>query len=177
MKARKTASVACSITGTVLLVLVILLCIPAVLPRMMGYEVYTVVSGSMEPEIPVGSLICIEGAEPTEIAEGEVIAFYSSVDAGAVITHRIVENRVISGEFITKGDANEKEDMLPVPYGNVIGRAVFTMPKAGDLLERLTTSAGRTVAVCLIFAGLLLNVLGGYLGKEPAEKKRKTHGG
>ncbi len=177
MKARKTASVACSITGTVLLVLVILLCIPAVLPRMMGYEVYTVVSGSMEPEIPVGSLICIEGAEPTEIAEGEVIAFYSSVDAGAVITHRVVENRVISGEFITKGDANEKEDMLPVPYENVIGRAVFTVPVLGALLEKAASPTGKAAAACLVLAGAVLNVLGGYLGKEPAEKKRKTHGG
>lgn len=170
MKARKKASVACSITGTVLLVLVILLCIPVTVPRMMGYEIYTVVSGSMEPEIPVGSLVYVKYAEPAEIAEGEVIAFGSPVDAGAVITHRVSENRVISGEFVTKGDANEKEDMLPVPYENLIGRVSFTLPGTGVFSEMLASGAGRAVVAGLVLFGIILNVLGGHLGKNKKDK-------
>lgn len=171
MKARKKASAACSITGTILLVLVILLCIPVVAPQVMGYEVYTVISGSMEPEMPVGSLVYIEQTDPAEFETGDVIAYYSSVDAGAVITHRVVENRVVYGEIVTKGDANEKEDMLPVIYGNVIGRAVFTLPKAGTLLEMASSPGGKAAVVCLVFAGLALSVVGGWIGKEKGKKE------
>jgi signal peptidase len=48
-----------------------------------------------------------------------VIAFYKG---RAVVTHRVVENRKVSGEFITKGDANAEKDMEPVPYSALIGR-------------------------------------------------------
>ena len=52
---------------------------------------------------------------PETVEETEVIAFYASADSAAVITHRVTENRVTMGEFITKGDANRTEDMNPVP--------------------------------------------------------------
>ena len=47
----------CNIVGTFILLSVIITCLPAAVPRLLGYEVYNVVSGSMQPEIPVGSLI------------------------------------------------------------------------------------------------------------------------
>ena len=47
----------CNILGTLILFSVILLCIPVTLPKLFGYQIYDVVSGSMEPEIPVGSVI------------------------------------------------------------------------------------------------------------------------
>ena len=103
----------CSALSILLLVTVVGLCIPMTVPRLFGYEVYTVVSGSMEPAIPVGSAIYLQTVAPETVTVGDVIAFYRG---RGVVTHRVVENRTVSGEFITKGDANEENDMEPVPY-------------------------------------------------------------
>ena len=110
-KGGKLIPALCNIAGTLILLSVIASCLPVTVPRFMGYEIYNVVSGSMEPEIPVGSLLYIKETEPEGMEEGEVIAFYGMADAGAIITHRVVENRVVMGELITKGDENEKEDI------------------------------------------------------------------
>ena len=53
----------CNAAGTAVLVLLILACLPLTLPRLAGYRLYTVISGSMEPEIPVDSLVLVRGAD------------------------------------------------------------------------------------------------------------------
>ena len=65
----------CSVSGTLILVSVIAVCIPITMPKLMGYEIYDIVSGSMEPEIPIGSVIYVKSAAPEDIQEGDVIAF------------------------------------------------------------------------------------------------------
>lgn len=155
-----------SVLGTVLLVLVILLCIPATVPKLMGYKVYTVITGSMEPAIPTGSLVLIHEKAPETIETGEVIAFYSNIDTGSIITHRVVTNKTVSGEFITKGDANAAEDMLPVAYDNVIGVVKLSVPYLGQIMSMLATNMGKVMAVCTIVAALLLHVIAGILKKD-----------
>ena len=54
----------CSGFGLALLVLVILLCLPLTVPRLLGYELYAIVTGSMEPAIPVGSVVYAKQAQP-----------------------------------------------------------------------------------------------------------------
>ena len=54
----------CSILGTLILLAVILGALPLALPRLFGYEAYSVVSGSMEPALPVGSVVYVEPADP-----------------------------------------------------------------------------------------------------------------
>ena len=114
----------CKIFGTVCLVAVILVCLPLTLPRVFGYEIYTVISGSMEPAIPVGSLVYVQPGAPEDAGTDDVIAFYSSMDTGAIITHRVIKNDIVTGQIHTKGDANEKEDLYPVGYDYYIGRAL-----------------------------------------------------
>ena len=72
---RNVPAVLCSSLGTLLLVLLIAACVPLTVPRMLGYALYTVVSGSMEPAIPTGSLVYVEHVAPEDIEEGDVIAF------------------------------------------------------------------------------------------------------
>ena len=54
----------CSVFGLALLLLVILICLPLTVPRMFGYELYAIVSGSMEPAIPVGSVVYAKEISP-----------------------------------------------------------------------------------------------------------------
>ncbi len=108
--------------GKLILIIVILFCIPLTIPKVLGYQVYHVISGSMHPSIPINSVVYVEKKEAAQIQKGDIIAFYSVSDSGAIITHRVVKNQVVSGQFVTKGDANNKEDIAPVPYEYVIGK-------------------------------------------------------
>ena len=72
---KRTIARICSMIGVSLLILVILICIPLTLPRLTGFDIYTVVTGSMEPAIPVGSLIYVREEAPAELMEGEVVAY------------------------------------------------------------------------------------------------------
>ena len=147
----------CSSLGTVLLIMLVVACLPLTVPRVFGYQLYTVVSGSMEPAIPVGSLLYIQSAQPENMVPDDVIAFYGGRDSTAVITHRVVENREFMGEFITKGDANEKEDMEPVSYDNFIGKVRLAIPAAGKAAQVFSDTPGKIAAAGLIVLAVFLH--------------------
>lgn len=156
--------------STALLILLVLFCLPLTVPKLLGYQIYSVISGSMEPAIPVGSLVYIQEEAPENLAEGEVIAFYGARDSASVITHRVIENRVVMGELITKGDANQTNDMNPIPYANVIGRVVRSVPGAGRAAELLTSVFGKFLAGCLIGAAVILQFLAAWIDRKKDEK-------
>ena len=160
----------CSVLGTLILVGVIAVVLPLTLPKLLGYEVYEVVSGSMEPEIPVGSILYVEGAKPEDVMPGDIIAFARD---GSVVTHRVEENRYVEGEFITKGDANSKEDMLPVAYDSLIGKAVYHLPVLGILMTLVASTTGKVYAVVLAACGVMFHMLAGVLRERQrtAEKR------
>ena len=80
-------------TGHCLLTVLILACIPLTLPKAFGFQMYTVISGSMEPAIPTGSLVYVRYEEPDTIVKDDVIAFYSNNADGSIITHRVVSKQ------------------------------------------------------------------------------------
>ena len=172
-KRKSPVAVLCSALGTVLLILLVILCLPLTLPRVMGYNIYTVISGSMEPAIPTGSLVYIEGAQPEDIEAGDVIAFYGARDSAAVITHRVVENNTLMGQFVTKGDANEKADVNPVSYDDFIGKLALSIPYLGRLAQIFTSAAGKTGAGIVILIALLLHVIGGAVESFQDRKNKK----
>lgn len=139
--------------GKLILIMVILFCIPLTIPKVLGYQVYHVISGSMQPAIPINSVVYVEKKEAAEIQKGDIIAFYSVSDSGAIITHRVVKNQVVSGQFVTKGDANNKEDIAPVPYEYVIGKVVLSIPLLGGVFFAMTTLIGKIVVGCLVLIG------------------------
>lgn len=131
------------------------LCIAAFLliaaPLAGGSHPVVVLSGSMEPAYPVGSVIYYKATSPDNISAGDPITFRAGED-GALITHRVVEKREISREFVTKGDANETADPSPVSYASVVGKASgWAIPYAGYLV-----TFGKKPAVIAVMAGILL---------------------
>ncbi len=162
---RSPVAAICSALGTALLTILILTCIPFTAPKILGYQVYTVISGSMEPEIPTGSLVYVKKTVPQEIQKKDVIAFYGGRDTNAIITHRVVENSITKRQFITKGDANRTEDMNPVPYSNVIGRVELTIPKLGVIAQILTGFGGKVACICMIVVALLLHWMAAILDR------------
>lgn len=150
----------CNIFGILILVSVIGSALAVTVPRFMGYDIYNVVSPSMEPEIPVGSVIYVKEAEPEDIKPGEVIAFNGS---SFTVVHRVVENRTVEGTFTTKGDANEKEDVNAVEYSALIGRVTAHFPILGGLMEIYCSTVGKAYAICFAACGAMLNILASRL--------------
>lgn len=152
--------------GIILLIAIIAICVPLIVPKTMGYQLYTVVSGSMEPAVTTGSLVYIKYVEPKEIVEGDVIAFYGSDADGSIITHRVVSNSSAMGEFITKGDANEDNDMNPVTYNQYMGKMVRSIPKIGGIVQTITGGSGKAAVGCVIGLAIVLEIIAAVLNRR-----------
>ncbi|QUW21203.1 signal peptidase I [Sporosarcina sp. Marseille-Q4063] len=124
-------------------------------PQLFGYQLKTVLSGSMEPDIQTGSIISVKLAEDkTNFKEGDVITFME--EEGILITHRITEV-VGSGDSVlyrTKGDNNNAEDMNPVLAENVVAEYTgVTVPYVGYFVN---FSQSKNGAFLLLIPGFLL---------------------
>lgn len=86
---------------------------------------YVVLSGSMEPEIPTGSVVVVDGRKK-EWNPGDVITYRRG---NMVVTHRIVEKS--EEGYCTKGDANAEEDAGIVLEKQVIGNVIVALPWLG----------------------------------------------
>ena len=154
------------ISGNLLLVLVILICVPLTVPRLFGYNVYSVISGSMEPAIPTGSLIYVTDAIPKELQKEEIIAFYGKGNQGSIITHRVFDNRIVEGELITKGDANDKPDVNPVKYTSVVGKVKYHIPYMGAIGQFVSNTIGKVFIGLLIALKLIFSLISYKLTKK-----------
>ena len=165
---------------TILVVLVVLLALLLAGPRILGMDVFTVLSGSMEPTYHTGSLIYVKDVDPFELEAGDVITFM--LDEDTVATHRVVE--VVPDEedastvrFRTKGDANNAEDGSLVHYKNVLGSPVFTIPKLGYFANFIQNPPGMYLAISagavLLMMVFLPDLFTSDDSEEPKRRRKK----
>ena len=164
---------------TILVILVVLLAIALAGVRLFGLQVYTVLSGSMEPTYHVGALIYDKKVDPMDLKAGDVITFM--LDEDTIATHRIVE--VVPDEedssvirFRTKGDANDAVDGSLVHYKNVLGTPVFTIPKLGYFANFVQQPPGLYVAVAFGVVLVLMAFLPDMLGDDKKNEDKKKKG-
>ncbi|MGE4353724.1 MAG: signal peptidase I [Oscillospiraceae bacterium] len=157
-------------------VAVIVLALLLVGVRVIGYTPYVVLSGSMEPVFPTGSLIYVKAADAGDVSVGDPITF--DMGDGTVATHRVVAIDNAAGTFTTKGDANNTADFNPVPFDALIGMPVFCIPHLGYLSDFLTEPPGMYIGWSVIAVLLILMFLPEMLAaaekadKRDAEKQR-----
>lgn len=119
-----------------------------------GWKTEIVLSGSMEPTIPTGSVVVTRPVAPESIRAGDVI-IYSFLSGPGLTTHRVIQVESDNGlKFITKGDANKDPDVNPVLPVQVGGIVAFDIPYAGYLISFIRTPLG--LLVCLIIPAALL---------------------
>lgn len=122
------------VTSVILGMLVLLAVLTVGVPFVLGAEPYTVLTGSMRPNMPPGSLI---GARPTPFADirvGDVVTYQMASGQPAVVTHRVVGTvQDGNGErmLVTRGDANDVADENPVRGVQVRGVVVYAVPFLG----------------------------------------------
>ena len=136
--------------------------------RVLGLQVYTVLSGSMEPNYHVGSIIYVKEVDPATLQVGDAISFM--ISDNTVATHRIVEvlpdeNNPSVIRFRTKGDNNDIEDTNPVHCNNVLGKVVGTIPLLGYVSDFVQNPPGTYItlgaAAILVLAVFLPDIIGG----------------
>ena len=93
---------------------------------------FYVQSGSMAPEMKVGSLAFINSKE-TDFHVGDVVAFHPNGDESVTVTHRI-HDVLENGVYQTKGDANSVEDVAKLNQNNIIGKYLFSVPNLGYVM-------------------------------------------
>jgi len=112
------------------------LLVASMLPIPGNIELKIVKSGSMEPNIPTGSLVVVKPSSSYGI--GDVITFGADTKTEIPTTHRIIgfeaDDAGRTG-FRTKGDANEDPDTNLVRAGEVIGKVAFHVPYVGFVLD------------------------------------------
>ncbi len=160
----------CNILGTLILVVVILVSVPLAVPRFLGYDAYNVITGSMEPTIPVGSVVYVERVEPESVLPDDIIAFYREDE---VVTHRAVENHYLYDEIVTKGDANVSNDINPVKYSEFIGKVRWHFPLVGNYLSVYSSQVTKIYLLCLAACGVLFNILANRIRVHQDEKFRE----
>ena len=148
-----------------------------------GYSAFTVLSGSMESEIPKGSLVVTKQVDPSELQIGDDITYLSNPTT--TITHRIVgitENYADTGQraFTTQGVMNSAPDKQPVPAANVVGKVMYHSLFVGRAVSFLKEHWLVLLVLTVLMLGLFhaLKVAFGKDGtdtedglKKPARKK------
>ena len=134
--------------------LVLLVCVCGIgIPRLFGISEFNVLTGSMTPTYPVGTLVFVQPKEPGTIRPGEVVTVIMDENLN-MITHRVTANNYDDKTLVTKGDANNSEDG-PQLYENVVGVVVFSIPYAGGIVDYVTNDDhGRIIGI-----GTVLGIL------------------
>ncbi|MCL1899389.1 MAG: signal peptidase I [Promicromonosporaceae bacterium] len=127
-------------------------------PRVAGATGYEVMTGSMVPTYPPGTLVVVRPVDPADLEVGDVITFQEDPSDPAVVTHRIVARQAASSGglvFRTKGDANDDEDPVPITSRQIHGRVWYTLPYLGRVTVWLTTYRRQ-----LVYLGFAVGLLG-----------------
>ena len=132
-----------------------------------GYSFFRVVTGSMEPEIQVGTLILTENVDMHTLKIGDIVSFRSKSSdmLGRIITHRVVGIEYDDNGAVllqTKGDANLSMDSYFVDVSNFIGKIIWTSGDGNFLADTVSFFSGKIgfmscIALpCLLISGFIL---------------------
>jgi len=158
--------------STAIVAVVVVFAVLLVGVRIFGIQVFSVISGSMEPEYPVGSLIYVKEVDPSEIEVGDVITYVLPSETPS--THRVVRIDAANQHFYTKGDANKIEDGAPVHFKNLIGTPIFMIPYLGYAAYYIQHPPGMYIAIAAGAVLLILVFLPDLFKEEEKKDKPKS---
>lgn len=154
------------VAWAVILVAVAAIALGVLIPRIGGATPYTILTGSMTPRMPPGTLVVVRPTDPSQLRIGDVVTYQLESGRPTVVTHRIVaERNTLRGtlEFRTKGDANDSPDPAWVKPVQIKGRLWYFVPFLGRTNQVVTGDrrpfveyaavAGLAGYAALMFAG------------------------
>lgn len=153
---------------TFITIVIILAAGCVVLPNLVGIKPYIVLSGSMEPVIHTGAVAYVN-THINAFHPGDIVTYQMGED---LVTHRII--RMEDGQYVTKGDANETEDLTLVSAEQMVGRYLFQIPYLGYLAADLSPGILIMIAAWIfLLNGISLALT--YVVEKTVEEKDDTH--
>mgnify|MGYP004467068123 CR=1 FL=1 len=137
----------------------------------LGFRPNIVASGSMEPVVHTGAMAFID-THDTDASVRDIIEYRITQDNGneTYVLHRVIATDE-SGNYITKGDANDDRDAHPVSKTQIIGKYVFQIPYIGRINARLKNVILGAFAVMYGFTAFLVS----YLKDEDNTDEKKKY--
>jgi signal peptidase len=136
----------------------VLLTLAVLVPRVGGATPYTILTGSMEPGLPPGTLVVVKPVPADRIGIGSVITYQLDSGRPTVVTHRVVRVGIDgTGDriFSTQGDANNAPDSEPVLPAQVKGEVWYSVPYLGHVNNAIGGDE-RSLVVYAVAFGLIL---------------------
>lgn len=133
--------------------------------NILGYKSYIIKTNSMEPTISTNDIVIAKKVEQKDIKVGDVITFLYK---GEVITHRITQISE-QGEYATKGDNNNIEDIFKITYDNIEGKHILTIPYLGKIIQILDNK----ILFLIITLIVLIFIFGIIQNQEKKEYRRE----
>ena len=142
-------------------------------PESGGYKALVVTSSSMEPALPVGSMVFIK--KSVSIQKNDIVTFRMSPDPKSLTTHRIVDVRQIRGNpmYQTKGDAVMEPDIDLVSAERIVGKVMLSVPLIGYPIAFGKTQMGVVMLVVIPAAIIVYEELKS-IGREVSALRRKV---
>ena len=144
----------CSTLAALLMIGLLACALPLTVPKLLGYQIYSVLTFSMTPALPVGCAVYVKACDPAALQAGDIVTYSLGTGSTVTETHRVVSNDVNSAKLVTKGDANAQADVYPVGYDRVIGRVEYSIPYWGRMATALRQPSG--IAICAAIFALAL---------------------
>lgn len=142
-------------------------------PKILGYSQYAVLSGSMEPGIPVGAIVYDKAFSGKTLEEGAVVTYELSPET--LVTHRVISVDQEDQTVITQGDANNVEDASPVAWQQIVGVYAFHVPYLGYISIYAKTPVGIAVVCGVLIVLILLTFLPDIFEEEKTISKTNEH--
>ncbi|MBT2503583.1 signal peptidase I [Curtobacterium sp. ISL-83] len=168
-------------TGLLLLVSALAVVL-IVIPKATGSMPLTVLTQSMEPSLPPGTLVVVRPTPVDQIRVGDVVTYQIVSGQPAVISHRVVSiasSTTGARTFVLKGDNNAHADPAPVTAAQIRGVVWYSLPDLGYVNQLVNGSRSwliPTVAgVLLTYGGVMITV--GLVGAARKRKRDRRGGG
>lgn len=159
----------CNIISALLAVVLLALASVLIIPYFMGYTELAVLTGSMQPTLPVGTLIYVKETDPAQLDVGDVVTY--RLDGDTMVTHRVIEINPEAQTLITQGDANEDPDG-EITFDRIVGKMDFSIPYLGYISMNIRTPMG-IVSICgVLVVIILLTFIPEIFSKDEEEEKQ-----
>jgi signal peptidase len=166
-----------AVSGAMLVIVLGVAALAIVIPALVGGTALTVLTQSMEPKFPPGTLIIIRPTPIDQIKIGDVLTYQIKSNEPAVVSHRVISRSVDTKgrtTLITKGDNNDLPDASPVQKVQIKGTLWYSIPWLG-YVNNLVGGQGRTLLIPLV--AIALFVYAGYMVMSSVAsslKKKRT---
>lgn len=166
------------LTTGILVAVVVAFAIFLMASRLLGMQVFNVISGSMEPKYSVGDLLYVKTVDPDAVQVGDDITFVLNEEL-VVATHQVIAVDAQNRLFYTKGLANATADAAPVHFNNLIGIPVFHIPLLGYVSDFIRRPPGLYIAggfcMVLLAAVFLPDLVVKRKDESPAPSQSNEH--